>query len=292
MGVAGCYFNLASHAWEIQKYRECLTFAEKLRCKSGNVHLQKTGNVKIEFKNLSFKYPNTDRFILKNINLTLEAGETLSIVGVNGAGKTTFVKLLCRFYEPTEGEILINGISANKIVLNEYYNLLSVVFQDYKLFPFTIHENISMNLQYDQKKMSSCVEKIGLQKRINDLPKNIDTMLFKEFDSEGIELSGGEGQKLAISRALYRDTPIVIFDEPTSALDPIAEYDIYKNFDKLADGRSAIYISHRLSSTRFTDKVAVFSDGYIAEYGSHSELMRIDNGIYRNMFEMQMHYYS
>lgn len=291
MGAAGCYHNLMGQAWITSKFRECIELSERLRIESGTKPVGKPDKVKIEFCDVSFKYPNTDRMILNNINLTIEPGETLSIVGVNGAGKTTFVKLLCRFYEPTEGKILINGIPANELSLEEYSNLLSVVFQDFKLFPFSVHENISMSEEYDSKRMQISIEKAGLSERIERLPTNVDTMLYKTFDSNGIELSGGEGQKLAIARALYRDTPIVIFDEPTSALDPIAEYDIYKNFDKLRENRSAIYISHRLSATRFTDKIAVFSDGELCEYGSHDELMRIENGVYKNMFEMQAQYY-
>lgn len=292
MGIAGCYYNFMGHSWGTLRYRECINLAEKLRVEGGDKSIGKVKDVKIEFKNVSFRYPNTERMILNNINIIIEPGETLSIVGINGAGKTTFVKLLCRFYEPTEGEILINGIPAREIVLEEYYDLLSVVFQDFKLFPFSVHENISMDIQYEKERLLSCIEKIGLSERIERLPQNIDTMLFKEFDPEGIELSGGEGQKLAISRALYKDTPIVIFDEPTSALDPIAEYDIYKNFDRLAEKRSAIYISHRLSSTRFTDKIAVFSEGRLAEYGSHLELMKKESGLYREMFEMQIQFYN
>lgn len=292
MGVAGCYYNLMGHSWSTRSYRECIDMAEKMRIENGTVSLGKLQSVKIEFKNVSFKYPNTDRMILENINLIIEPGETLSIVGVNGAGKTTFVKLLCRFYEPTEGEILINGIPAKDIMLEEYYDLLSVVFQDFKLFPFTVHENISMDTQYNGQRLKECIDKAGLSDRIKQLPQGRDTMLFKEFDSEGVELSGGEGQKLAIARALYKDTPIVIFDEPTSALDPIAEYEIYRNFDRLAEKRSAIYISHRLSSTRFTDKIAVFSDGRLAEYGNHAELMNKEEGIYKAMFKMQAQYYS
>lgn len=216
----------------------------------------------------------------------------MSIVGVNGAGKTTFVKLLCRFYEPTEGEIFVNGIPVKDIPLNEYYGLLGVVFQDFSLFNFTVRENISMSTKADEDRLRDAIVKCGLENRVETLPDGVDTYIYKEFDPDGIELSGGEGQKIAIARAVYRGAPIVIFDEPTSALDPIAEYDIYRNFHDLAENRTAIYISHRLSSTRFTDRTAVFANGTIAEYGTHDELMAIDGGIYKEMFAAQAKYYQ
>ena len=230
--------------------------------------------------------------VLENVNITIARGETLSIVGVNGAGKTTFVKLLCRFYEPTSGEIFVNGIPAKDIPLDEYYNLLGVVFQDFSLFSFTVSENISMDTECDDEKLVDAIKKCGLETRMETLPHGKETYLYKQFDPDGIELSGGEGQKIAIARAVYRGAPIVIFDEPTSALDPIAEYDIYRNFHDLAENRTAIYISHRLSSTRFTDKTAVFANGTIAEYGTHAELMAIDGGIYKEMFSTQAKYYE
>ena len=229
--------------------------------------------------------------ILKNISIKLKAHETLSIVGINGAGKTTFVKLLCRLYEPTEGEILINGINISSIPYEQYYKLLSVVFQDFKLFPFTVRENIQLCINGDPVRLAESIRESGLSAKIDSLPNGVNTMVFKEFDENGIEFSGGEGQKMAIARAIYKNAPIVILDEPTSALDPIAEYEIYQHFNSLAKGKSTIYISHRLSSTRFTDKVAVFSDGNLAEYGSHAQLMEIDGGIYKNMFQTQAQYY-
>ena len=230
--------------------------------------------------------------ILEHVNITVRQGETLSIVGVNGAGKTTFVRLLCRFYEPTAGEIFVNGIPAKDIALEDYYKLIGVVFQDFSLFSFTVAENIAMDTEPDTEKLDDAIVKCGLTERIKTLPRGVDTYIYKEFDPNGIELSGGEGQKVAIARAVYRDAPIIIFDEPTSALDPIAEYNIYRNFHELANGKTAIYISHRLSSTRFTDKIAVFANGTVSEYGTHDELMQTDDGIYRKMFSMQAKYYK
>lgn len=170
--------------------------------------------------------------------------------------------------------------------------LLGVVFQDFKLFSFTARENIVMNTICDDSRLYESIKKCGLEKRIEQLPHGVDTYINKEFDSNGIELSGGEGQKIAIARSIYRDTPIVVFDEPTSSLDPIAEYEIYKNFHNLAQKRTSIYISHRMSSTRFTDKIVVLKNGIIAEYGTHDELMKIDCGIYKEMFSIQAKYYQ
>lgn len=178
------------------------------------------------------------------------------------------------------------------VPLTEYYSLLGVVFQDFSLFSFSVKENISMNTTADEEKLRESIRKTELEERVKTLPNGVDTYIYKEFDPDGIELSGGEGQKLAIARAIYRSAPIVVFDEPTSALDPIAEYDIYRTFHDLAEKRTAIYISHRLSSTRFTDHTAVFAGGTIAEYGTHEELMKIDGGVYRELFEMQAQYYQ
>lgn len=292
IGISTNYsYLMLQTAWYLKEYRHCLAIAEQMK-EEGHTHIDIPENVEIEFRDVSFRYPKTERMILEHVNITIGRGETLSIVGVNGAGKTTFVKLLCRFYEPTSGEIFVNGIPARDIPLNEYYRLLGVVFQDFSLFNFTVRENIAMDTECDEERLRDAVKKCGLESRMETLPHGADTYIYKEFDPDGIELSGGEGQKIAIARAVYRGAPIVIFDEPTSALDPIAEYDIYRNFHDLAQNRTAIYISHRLSSTRFTDKTAVFANGTIAEYGTHAELMQIDGGIYKDMFSMQAKYYK
>lgn len=293
LGISTNWSNLIFQtSWYLRDYRYCLNYGENAKKKSGHLRITDIPkNVEIEFRDVSFQYPKTDRMILKHINITIKKGESLSIVGVNGAGKTTFVRLLCRFYEPTEGEIFVNGIPAKNIALEDYYKLIGVVFQDFSLFSFTFAENISMDTEYDEEKLDDAIKKCGLRSRIETLPMGVNTYIYKEFDPDGIELSGGEGQKVAIARAVYRDAPIIIFDEPTSALDPVAEYDIYRNFHDLAGDRTAVYISHRLSSSRFTDNVAVFADGTLAEYGNHEELMKIDGGIYRDMFHTQAQYY-
>lgn len=292
LGMSTNYsYLMIQTAWYLKDYLHCLKIAEKERRNSGNTHIGVPKSAEIEFRDVSFKYPKSDRMILEHVNIKIRAGETLSIVGVNGAGKTTFVKLLCRFYEPTEGEIFINNVPARDIPLTEYYRLLGVVFQDFSIFKFTFKENITMGLDANEERLKNAVAKCGLEERVKTLPLGMDTYIYKEYDPDGIELSGGEGQKIAIARAVYREAPIVIFDEPTSALDPIAEYDIYKNFHDLAEKRTAIYISHRMSSTRFTDRTAVFANSTIAEYGTHDELME-KGGIYAEMFSAQAKYYK
>ena len=245
----------------------------------------------LEFCHVSFSYPQSDRLVLDDISLTLKEGESLSIVGVNGAGKTTFVRLLCRFYEPTKGKILLNGVDISTIPFAEYASLLGVVFQDYRLFAFSMEENITMGLPPSGHSVSECVEQSGLSSRLASLPKGLETNLSKEFDEEGVEFSGGEGQKLALARVLYKNASILVLDEPTAALDPLAEYEMYSRFHELVKGKCAVYISHRLSSTKFTDRIAVFSDGKLAEYGDHKKLMQIPEGIYAQMFRMQAQYY-
>lgn len=292
-GFVGNLTMLSGIGLEINDYRYCMELSKKQDeyvNTDQNPEADDKG-LKIEFKNVSFKYPNTERMILKNISICLESEKSLSIVGINGVGKTTFVKLICRFYEPTEGEILLNGIPIQTIPYEKYIKLIGVVFQDFKMFAFTVKENIAMRLSSDELLLQKSISESGLESKISSLAHGTDTMISKEFDSEGIEFSGGECQKLAIARAIYKDAPLIILDEPASALDPIAEYDVYKRFSELAAGKCAVYISHRLSSTRFTDKIAVFSDGEICEYGSHNELMQIEGGVYRNMFDMQAQYY-
>lgn len=251
-----------------------------------------TDNHVIEFRNVSFRYPRSEKFVLKNINLTISQGEHLAVVGLNGAGKTTLIKLLCRLYDVTEGAILIDGINIKDYATDEYRRLFAVVFQDFKLFAFTLKENVHLAEEMDDNRIAQVLEQSGLYEEAQKLDNGLDTMIFKSFDEHGTELSGGQQQKTAISRALYRNAPIVILDEPTAALDPVAEYEIYRQFHSLVGGRTAIYISHRLSSCKFCDKIAVFAQESIKEYGSHEELIHIPNGIYAEMFAAQAQYYT
>lgn len=261
--------------------------------RTGTYLIEKPGLSTIEFKNVSFKYPSTDEYVLKNVNIVIPAGQHLSVVGLNGAGKTTFIKLLCRFYDVEEGEILLNGINIIDYSYDAYMRELAVVFQDFKLFALSMRENIELgdSDKISEEELTKVCELSGLAELIDSLPKGVDTQIYKNFDKEGIEPSGGEVQKMAIARALYKDAPIVILDEPTAALDPVAEYEVYSHFNDLVGGKTAIYISHRLSSCKFSDKIAVFADKTIKEYGTHEELAGIYGGIYAAMFKAQAQYY-
>lgn len=255
-----------------------------------DIDIRNTHSHEIVFENVSFKYPNTDNYVLKNISIKIEAGKKLSIVGYNGAGKTTFIKLICRFYEPTEGRILYNGIDISTINKTQYMKLLSVVFQDYALIYFTIKDNIVFESEYSTDVLNNAIVKSGLQTKIDGLTMGLDTPLTKEFDDRGIEFSGGEGQKLACARAYYKNAPIIIFDEPTASLDPMAESALYERFNNIIENKTAVYISHRLASVRFCDNVAVFVNGEIVEYGTHEELIN-QNGVYAEMFNKQSQFY-
>lgn len=246
-------------------------------------------NSYIQFRDVSFKYPRTERYILKNLSITIKNGEHISLVGENGAGKTTFIKLLCGFYQDYEGEILLNGKDIKDYPYEEYIKHLAIVFQDYKLFAFTLRNNITL---YDEKKdIEEIYELSDLKNWIGKLKNGEQTNIYKYFSEDGVEPSGGQGQKIAIARALYKDAPIVILDEPTAAMDPISEYEIYRNFDNLVKNKTAVYISHRLSSCRFCDRIVVFNDGKIVEDGNHDKLVKIKNGFYANMYNTQAQWY-
>ena len=245
----------------------------------------------IEFSHVSFKYPRSEQYVLKDINLKITSGEHLSVVGLNGAGKTTFIKLLCRLYDVTEGEILIDGINIKEYSEEEYRKLFAVVFQDFQLFAFSLKDNIALGDTEKEGEVERVLKLSGFYEDAQKLPHGLDTMLYKSFDEKGTELSGGQQQRIAIARALYKDAPIVILDEPTAALDPVAEYDIYRRFDTLVGGKTAIYISHRLSSCKFCDRIAVFAENTIKEYGTHDELVEMQNGIYAELFAAQAQYY-
>lgn len=244
----------------------------------------------IEFVNVSFKYPDTDRYVLKNINIKIKAGERLSIVGYNGAGKSTFIKLLCRFYKPTEGKILLGGVDISTYPLPEYRRRLAVVFQDYQLFYMSVRYNIVLNLKEDPERVRKALAESGILEKIEGLENGIDTSYGRILYYHSRDFSGGETQKIACARAYYRDSPIVILDEPTSALDPVAETQLYGRFNEIIGDKTAVYISHRLASVKFCDSIAVFADGELVERGTHAELLK-KNGIYADMFTKQAHYY-
>ena len=242
----------------------------------------------IEFENVSFKYPKSERFVLRNVNLRLNAKESLSIVGENGAGKTTLIKLLARLYEPTEGRILVNGQSIHDFSLDSYRRAMAVVFQDFKIFDFTIRENISFDSHTSDDTIEASLRSAGLLEYVQTLPNKFDTVIGKRFDESGTQLSGGQNQKLAIARASFRDASIVILDEPTAALDPLAEAEIYEKFNELKQNKLTVYISHRLSSCRFSDRIIFMRNGTIVEEGTHDELMDCNvRGEYSKMFRLQ-----
>ena len=248
--------------------------------------------IHIEFKNVSFKYPGTDTYALRNVSVEFRNGYRYAIVGTNGSGKTTFVKLLCRLYEPIEGDIFINGKNIKSINYQEYLKYLSVVFQDFQLFSFSIGESIAASREYDKDAVEKCIEKAGLYDRFKKMPDGLKTCLNKDFSDEGVEISGGEAQKIALARGLYKNAPIMVLDEPTSALDPIAEEEVYLKFNEITSGFITIFISHRLSSCKFCDVVIVFDEGKIVQRGEHGKLLSEQNGKYFELWNAQAQYYQ
>ena len=263
------------------------------RKKKGTIPVPKRrdGRFLIEFKNVSFRYPGTDAWVLQNLNLRFEIGERVALVGPNGSGKTTFVKLLCRLYDPTEGTILMNDVDIRKYRYNEYMRLFSVVFQDFQVFSLKMGEYIAGSSDVDTKKALDAAERAGLSPLLARMPQGPDTMIGRDFSEEGFVISGGEAQKLAMARAIYKDAPIMILDEPTAALDPVAENEIYTHFHEVIGRGTALFISHRLSACRFAREILVFEKGRLVQRGSHQELCRTQ-GLYRRMWEAQARYYQ
>ncbi len=248
-------------------------------------------NAEFEFHNVSFRYPDTTPLVLDNVSMKIRAGERLAVVGMNGSGKSTMIKLLCRLYDPTEGYITVNGIDIKEFDYNEYLRLFSVVFQDFKLMAFSIGENVAANDEYDEAKIWECLEAAGIKERVERMPLQLNQAIYKLYEKNGIDVSGGEEQKIAIARALYKHAPFVILDEPTAALDPIAESEIYARFNSMVNDKTAVYISHRLSSCRFCDRILVFDKGKIIEEGTHEELTAFD-GKYNELWTAQAQYYK
>lgn len=248
------------------------------------------GQYEFAFHDVSFSYPGTNIPVLEHVTLSFAVGEKTALVGRNGAGKTTLIKLLCRLYEPTSGYITLNGIDIRKYSYKEYTQAFSVVFQDFHLFSLPLDENIAAGTEIDEAALQSSLAKVGLTGRVQQLPQGVRTRLYNNNGS-GVDLSGGEAQRTAIARALYKDAPFVILDEPTAALDPIAEAEIYKQFSQMTAGKTAVYISHRMSSCKFCDRIIVLDHGRIAEDGTHDTLLA-NHGIYTNLYETQAQYYT
>ncbi len=262
----------------------------KPKMKYGKVEGHVLQDFTIEFRDVSFTYPNQLEPTLKNVNLTIKPGEKIALVGKNGAGKTTLIKLLCRLYEPSNGEIRINDVPLQHYSKKFLIDMFSVVFQDFKLFSYSIKENIMSSFEGDEKKVMHSIKQAGIKERIDSMEKGIDTILYQRNTKAGVEISGGEAQKIAIARALYKDSPIVILDEPTAALDPRSEAEIYEKFNTLIENKLSIFISHRMSSTKFCDKVVVLDEGSINEVGTHAELLK-NKGLYHKMWQAQAKYY-
>lgn len=244
----------------------------------------------VEFEHVSFRYPNSENYVIRDLNLSFVIGEKMAIVGKNGSGKTTFIKLLCRLYDATEGSIRLNGIDIKNYNYKEYCDLFAVVFQDFRIFAFPLGENIAASAQADKARVREALAKAGLSERLEQLPEGLETFVGKEYDESGVNFSGGEKQKMAIARAIYKDAPFVIMDEPTAALDPVSECEVFAGFDRMVGDKTALYISHRLASCRFCEDILVFDEGKVVQRGSHEQLIGQD-GLYRRLWEAQAQYY-
>jgi len=289
--IIGQFNDIATHSVNINRLREFLELENSFNHGKG-IDLPVAAPYEIEFKNVSYTYPGADKPSINNVSFKINKGERLAVVGINGAGKTTLVKLMCGLYYPTSGEVLLDGKDVKLYNISEYYTQFSAVFQDISLIPVPIINFLAgSHINIDRKKGQNALELAGLWDVINKLPNKMDTTLIKGVYEDGIDLSGGEKQKLMLARALYKDAPVIILDEPTAALDPIAENELYLKYAELTKNKTSVYISHRLSSTRFCDRIILIEEGKIIEVGSHNELMKA-NGRYTYMFDVQSHYYK
>ena len=246
----------------------------------------------VEFRDVSFRYPGASDWALRHVSVKFRVGRRLAVVGENGSGKTTFIKLLCRLYDPQEGVILLNGIDIRKYDYRDYMDIFSVVFQDFQLISQPLGANVAGSAAYDSERVKKALTDAGFGDRLASLPEGLDTQLYRDYDGEGVQISGGEAQKIAIARALYKNAPFIILDEPTAALDPMAEAEIYGKFNEISGDRTAIYISHRLSSCKFCDEIAVFHDGRIVQKGAHEDLLADETGKYHELWHAQAQYYT
>lgn len=291
--------NLSWNFWELAiSARKHLSTLELIELRDemykGKLPVEKRSDneYEIEFEHVYFKYPGGKDYALKDLSLKIKIGEKMAVVGMNGSGKTTMIKLLCKLYEPTQGRILLNGVDIKKFDADEYRTLFSVVFQNFKLFSMELGENVAGSEQYDNEKVKECLEKAGFTIDEEKMNKGLNTCLYKNYDNDGVEISGGEAQKIAIARALYKDAPFILLDEPTASLDPLAENEIYAKFDSIVGTKTAIYISHRLSSCKFCNDIVVFHHGSIIQRGSHEELLEDVHGKYYEMWNAQAQYYQ
>lgn len=292
MGILSSIHTLHKQSIDISYVREFVELEESFLFEEGEaLQIVPEMEYEIQLRNVSFRYPGAEKDTISHMNLTLHPGEKLAIVGLNGAGKTTLVKLLIGFYDPTGGEVLLNGVDIRKFNRRDYYKLFSAVFQQFSLLSATLEENVAQSsTDIDEKRVVECVKKAGLWERVQRLPQRLGTHLGKEVYEDGAELSGGEVQRLMLARALYKNAPIIMLDEPTAALDPIAENDIYMKYNEMTKGRSSVFISHRLASTRFCDRILFLDNGRIVQEGTHESLLAA-GGAYAELFEVQSKYY-
>lgn len=292
-GILGGFNTLHTQSLDLSSVRECLEYPEPFKFEDGeSIEAEANRLYEIKLENVSYRYPGADKDTLTNINLTLHPGEKLAVVGLNGAGKTTLIKLICGFLDPTEGRILLDGKDIRDFNRRDYYMMFSAVFQEFSLLAGTIATNVAQDsVSIDMERVVDCVEKAGLRKKIESLKDGYETYLNREVFEDAILLSGGETQRLMLARALYKNAPFIVLDEPTAALDPIAESEMYQKYNEMTSGKSSIYISHRLASTRFCDRIIMIADGGIGEEGTHDELLKA-GGKYAELYEVQSKYYK
>ena len=286
------YGTMKANTEHMEKTFEYLDLPNSMYQGSLTTEKRRDRQYEVEFKDVSFKYSGSDVWALRHVNMKFKVGKRLAIVGENGSGKTTFIKLLCRLYDPQEGQILLNGIDIRKYKYDDYMNIFAVVFQDFQLLCQPLGANVAGKMEYDRERVHKALVDAGFGDRLATMEKGLDTMLYKDLSDDGVDVSGGEAQKIAIARALYKDAPFIILDEPTAALDPIAEAEIYGKFDEIAGDKTAIYISHRLSSCKFCDEIAVFHEGAVIQQGSHASLVADTNGKYYELWNAQAQYYT
>ncbi len=291
MGILQAAQKLHEESLDISQVREFLDYPEPFRFEGG-VAIPKADACELKLEHVSFRYPGAEEDTIHDLDLTVRPGEKLAIVGLNGAGKTTLVKLLCGLFDPTEGRVLLNGVNVRDFNRREYYGLFSAVFQEFSILDVTVAENIAQtNENIDAQKLWECIEKAGLTQTIQKLPKGLDTHVGREVYLAGVLFSGGQTQRLMLARALYKDGAILLLDEPTAALDPLAENDIYQKYKDMTAGKTSLFISHRLASTRFCDRIIFIADGRITEEGTHDQLLA-RGGAYARLFEVQSRYYQ
>ncbi len=290
--LVGALGDLRNNAPFLELNFAFLDIPNKMYQGSLTVEKRRDRKYEVEFRDVSFRYPGSKTYALRHVSIKFEIGKRLAVVGQNGSGKTTFIKLLCRLYDPTEGVILLNGIDIRKYNYAEYMQIFSIVFQDFKLFAMKLGENVAVKTAYDEERVKDCLEKAGFGERLAELPDGLETYLYKKLSEKGVDISGGEAQKIAIARALCKDSPFIVLDEPTAALDPLAEAEIYAKFNDIAGDKTAIYISHRLSSCKFCDEILVFDEGRVVQQGTHAALESDVGGKYHELWHAQAQYYT